>query len=623
MARSRSVAGPLGDLLGLRSTREARGPTNGTRDRRPAAATTALGSARRRRLDEAAPGRPPPATHSSAAAGRRNRLSAAYPSSRAHHDDERRPRQGAGRRARPACRSRGDATATPPGRPRPTRVPPRPCHPLDGDRRTGPGVVGDDLGDVGAVQRAARPHQSPPNHSTGTSRAAAPATSGGARFVARQSQSAVEAEEGPRLGPERARRGDQQRAARPRRPARWRSIAQSARVAVERGGVALEHEPQEARAAVGGEHEAGRRPATPASGAGEPARRAGTRRRATSSPRVRAITSQPRAGAQRRRAARARVVTSTGQRLPRRPAGRVEVEVGDLAAPDQPGPRVVGERRREQQREHDGDRRRTPPTTQRPTRRCAIAHAGEDRSPGPSTQTRTSLAAVPPRSRRDRGCGRSRPLASSSARAGRGRRRRGRRRAPPRRRRARPRRRRPETQRLGADHDVDRARAAARRREPPSSHSTVAAVGDAGQHLGRAEELGDPAATGVGVDLLRRTRPARPRRRASPRPRRPATAPPAGRGSRAARWRRPSRRIARHLLAQRTAQAGVERRRTARRAARPRARWRGPGRARRAGARRPTARGGTTGPGRPGRRARGTPRPGRRRARRSRRWRRR
>ena len=91
--------------------------------------------------------------------------------------------------------------------------------------------------------------------------------------------------------------------------------------------------------------DAARRPA-----ARRAARRAGRPSRCASSPPARAITSH-RSGAASSPNSANGVVKSTGSGFHDGPAGRAEVEVGDLAAPDDPRPRVVGRARRAEQRQ--------------------------------------------------------------------------------------------------------------------------------------------------------------------------------------------------------------------------------------------------------------------------------
>ena len=89
-----------------------------------------------------------------------------------------------------------------------------------------------------------------------------------------------------------------------------------------------------------------------------PASRAASRKARTtaSRPPARARTSQSAGAASPERGQDGR--RQHGQRLPRRPGGRVELEAAHLAAPDEPGPRVVGRRPGRQQRERgSGDAR--------------------------------------------------------------------------------------------------------------------------------------------------------------------------------------------------------------------------------------------------------------------------
>ena len=130
-------------------------------------------------------------------------------------------------------------------------------------------------------------------------------------------------------------------------------MAQTASAAVDRRGVALEHQPEEADLAVGGEQEQAGGD-HPGGGAGEPGRRAGTRRPPRAGRRCARASSQTRGAAppdEREHAGdQHRAAASTTAR--RRCRGR-----GDRPrAPDQPRPHVVGRARGDQQR-HDGDRR--------------------------------------------------------------------------------------------------------------------------------------------------------------------------------------------------------------------------------------------------------------------------
>ena len=83
--------------------------------------------------------------------------------------------------------------------------------------------------------------------------------------------------------------------------------------------------------------------------------------------------------------------------------------------------------------------------------------------------------------------------------------------------------------RLRADHDLDPPGQAGAAPKRPSSHSTTPSLAVPGQHVGLAEELGQPAAVRALVDLLRRADLLDRARRASPRRCRPATAPRPGR----------------------------------------------------------------------------------------------
>ena len=104
---------------------------------------------------------------------------------------------------------------------------------------------------------------------------------------------------------------------------------------------------------------------TPAGDAAEP--RAEAERHEERAERSGARDEQP----QRRREAvaqeRERRREEHRQRLPRRPADGVEIEVHDLASPDDPGPRVVGRSGRLQQRQRGDREARDRPATRSPS----------------------------------------------------------------------------------------------------------------------------------------------------------------------------------------------------------------------------------------------------------------
>ena len=192
------------------------------------------------------------------------------------------------------------------------------------------------------------PHSSGPNQSTGTATPTAAMRSAQLGLAEPQPQP-VEAEERPRLRAQQ--RGGEAEVE--------RVVAAPVEVALERPqrqrgehrlGVA-EH--RVAHELVGGEQEERGHDAADHSPAGpSPVRRRPRRNAITSdsSAPARAIHSHS-IGASVRAEERERRGEQHRQRLPRRPALGHEVEVHDLAAPHDPGPRVVGGRGREQQRE--------------------------------------------------------------------------------------------------------------------------------------------------------------------------------------------------------------------------------------------------------------------------------
>ncbi len=151
------------------------------------------------------------------------------------------------------------------------------------------------------------------------------------------------------------------------------------------------------------------------------------------------------------------------QRLPRRAAGRVEVEVGNLTPPHQPRPRVIGEGDREEQRQ----RRDRHTAADQETGAPVVVHSGRARTvTAPSTVTSTRWPTCH-RVRRERDCGRCAaverhghdlvvpvedPLHDGASTG------------------AHPRD--PEDERLGSDDDST-ARATSRAGHRPSAHSTV------------------------------------------------------------------------------------------------------------------------------------------------------
>ena len=89
---------------------------------------------------------------------------------------------------------------------------------------------------------------------------------------------------------------------------------------------------------------------------------------------------QPQRWARRRRAAASDRGDQDRERLPRRAPDRVELEVADLAAPDEPRPRVVGEGGWQQQRDR-GDGERTP-RRRRGVATTGVACGRDGRLPG-------------------------------------------------------------------------------------------------------------------------------------------------------------------------------------------------------------------------------------------------
>ena len=243
------------------------------------------------------------------------------------------------------------------------------------------------------------PHQSPPNHRIGTRPSSATGYQRCSRS-SRQHHHASRARNGHASGRSSARRNSRS-SARRRRPARWHSMAQTASAAVIAAVCPSSTHPQEPDLPVGGEEEQAAGDHT-GGGAGQPGPEpvhADHREQAGG-----ARDEQPERGsgaAREREHARAQ----HRERLPRRTADGGEVEVPDLAPPDQPRPHVVGRARRDQQRQRPRSPRRrrrrgsgcatTPPTTGRRARRDDAqvevpSAAGAKVATGPTTTTVTS-----------------------------------------------------------------------------------------------------------------------------------------------------------------------------------------------------------------------------------------
>ena len=250
---------------------------------------------------------------------------------------------------------------------------------LDGDAQP-PWLVVVHLGGAGAVEGGAGspPVASEPQDRHGHERRGHEPPAVG---VAADQPPAVEQEEGPGFGaiPREQRQQDQG----PRvAPGEVLIDGPQREGRGPRCRVALEHQPHEARTAIGREHEEAR---------GQPA---GHRTGEAAPEPVGADEGEEPAGPGDDEPHRRGQIADRRQRgghehrqgLPRRPAGRVEVEVGDLSPPHEPGPRVVREGHREQERE----RRDRHAATDQEAGAPAVGHAGRARTvTAPSTVTST------------------------------------------------------------------------------------------------------------------------------------------------------------------------------------------------------------------------------------------
>ena len=519
-----AFARPVGFAVARPSTPATRPPPRPTRTAAPPPAGR-IGSAPRSRTPPssrrpAPPTRAPPPASTASVRSRR--------CARAHHGHRARGHTSAARR-----RLRSDASTQP-----------------------GPvALVGDHLRRRGAVPRLARPHQSPPNHSTGTGQREAPARRSRGAVVLRQQPQPRRPRGTATLPDGRAPSARPRAAGRPRggrqgddRRPTARSAAVAGRCCPRAPGAAKRGSASGVRGSTA--VTTATRPTTvrrraPPAGRPRPPRRIAPPLGETTSHRVGARLAErrqqrgdPRPGGVSTHGPPEGVeVRGAGPRGPRpaTPTGRT---------PASPGSRSETAGEPDADRHDNGascasaDARGRRLQAAVPERSCRRDRRSPDRSPRLGPRRPSATARCP----RLRTCARAahsatssdhlvvaavRPLATRPARLV-----------------ERPRHRAPADTVAGADRRAAlrgqrHPTSAAARSRPPSA---VRARGScpartrrrrrrrARQHLGVAEELGHPTRWPGGRRPPRAARPARPARRASTTTRRPATAPPAGRG---------------------------------------------------------------------------------------------
>ena len=282
-------AGPVRPSSTTTSRARQAGPAEGTAtrtsDRRHGDAPAAGGHGRRARRTT-----PDPGEHAQQGGGRQEEAAEGGVAEHdAHHHHERRP-PSATRPSTNGLPLTAPARRRPaPRRPAPRRArsPSRPTRSTATSSRRGP-VARGDLGGVGAVPRAARappvaaePQQRHERRAATTTSAAAP------RLAPPAATARTAPRNGHASGRSRAERACRAPAPGPCRPARWRSMAQSASAASTGAVWPSSTQAEEPGLAVGREHQQRRRRPTPATQPRQPGRQPVRRRPAASRPPVR------------------------------------------------------------------------------------------------------------------------------------------------------------------------------------------------------------------------------------------------------------------------------------------------------------------------------------------------
>ena len=378
-----------------------------TPSRTTASATTTIAiTVERRHSEVTAHAAPTPAsTHDDRGCGKQESAQRGVAEHRAHRDDEH--RQTAAERRE----HEHHAVATARSRARP-RTPRRATRSTAPCRRRAPAHRGSGVPSDATTRAASapchglpEPHQSPPNHSTGTSGEQRRPDTSGARGPRRHSTTRrTRARKGHASGRSSASRNTRNSASR-RRPARWHSIAQTASAAVT-AAVCPSSTTRRKRTSASGVSTRSSAAATPAA---VPARRTPSRYTPTtaSRPAVRATSSQSVGAASPVSDEHARdhapaAASTTGRRRWRGRGGRPRGP-----RPARPTRRTPGSRDRKRQGRdrrrrrrpraigvrHDGAARRVGVTAmlRRASRRCSGANVAT----GPSTMTATSSPTVP------------------------------------------------------------------------------------------------------------------------------------------------------------------------------------------------------------------------------------